>query len=944
MPSQSVKHYSKFLLEHGESIGKKRGMKDMTQACPGCGMENVDSAKFCNNCSKSLSQCGTSKLTFLDNRYEVISIIKSGAMGCVYKARDTRLNNTVALKKMFSSFTDPQETRYAEERFREEAQLLSKLHHGGLPKVLDFFIETDPETNISARYLVMTFIEGHDLEVMINERKQTPFPVDEALDYFRQILDILKYLHSQNPPVIYRDMNPRNIMLQNGKIFLVDFGIARQFNPEQKGTAIGTPGYASPEQYKGFAEPRSDLYSLGAVMHYLLTGINPEGNSQTLFTFEPVRTINPDVPEYLEQILMSMVDLVPAKRPSSAEAVERLLKATGKKTVISPSASLERYKDIFEAVKMNDLDAIKRFIRAGVNVNADSEAGVTPLYMAVISGNTETVQELIDEGADVNARNNKGFTPIHYAKELGHLEIAELLRRHGAIDEKKKPFWKPGRVSACPSHVQKPASVSITVPAIVILVVALLLGGDYYLRNRQKQYIDCMERARTALKIRKYDKAEEYAKTGLAIYPRDKDAKALLQAIYLDEVKRWYDEKDYSQCKELLSKLLALDADNAEGKKYRVLVDRKLRIADLVANGDEFFRAQDFKTSLWAYEEAVKLEPDNLLLKKKINKARQGETFLNILNNARKALKEGKFTTAEEAAERALKIDLEDKKARELLAEIRLAAASELLAKKAYKDAYYIALKILKDMPDNGKAADICNRAKTVWIRESLAKGVSLLQSKRLDEAKESFKTFMAIDPKNAEAKNYLDKTDIRLADRNDRWNEGNSYFSSGDYDSAISCYKEAIAIDSGNQSLRNALYDSCSKREKERITTGEKIVRDDSPLISVGSSGNSLKIDGTWQELGGVCSGNNWKIAQNGREITSEGFSGSQRYSWYGANISWSGHNVMRFSYIYTQKPSGWLNGTMTVTFQDGNNASVHCTASDRSLYDTVYSIKRVF
>ncbi|GEM_PF-1135178 len=928
----------------------------MPQICPGCGTENIDTAKFCNNCSKSLSPGGTSKLTFLDNRYEVMSIIKSGAMGCVYKARDTRLDNTVALKKMLSSFANPQETMYVEERFREEAQLLSKLHHGGLPKVLDFFIETDPETNISARYLVMTFIEGHDLEIIINERKQTPFPVDEALGYFRQILDILKYLHSQNPPVIYRDMNPRNIMLQKGKIFLVDFGIARQFNPEQKGTAIGTPGYASPEQYKGFAEPRSDLYSLGAVMHYLLTGVNPEGSSQTLFTFEPVRKINPDVPEYLERILMSMVDLVPDKRPSSAEAVERLLKTPDKKTFMHQAPSLEKYKDIFEAVGINDLDAVKRFIRAGVNINADNEAGLTPLFVAVINGNPETVQALIHEGADLNARNINGSTPLFYAKESGNLEMVELLLRHGAIDDKERPLRKPGKIPArkshrCQSYVQKPASVSIAIPAIVILVVAILLGGDYYLRNRQKHFTQFMEQARTAFQTRQYDKAEEFAKKGLAIYPGDKEAKTLLQEIYLNGVKKWYDEMDYSKSREMLSKVLALDANNREGKKYLVLIDRKLRIAGLVAKGDELFRAQDFKSSLSVYEEALKLEPDNPLLKKKINKARQGEVFLGILNNAGKALKEKKFTVAETEAERALKIDPEDKEAKEVSAEARLAIASELLVKKAYKDAYYMALKILKDMQDNEKATDICNRAKSAWSRESLARGMSLLKAKKLDEAKESLKTVLVIDPKNSDAQKYTETIDKKIAERDKKWNEGNSFYNSGDFDSAIRCFKEAIDIDSGNQSLRNALSYSCSKREKERIATRENIAQEDSsgnsPLTEVSSSGISLKVAGTWQEIGGVCSGNNWVITQNGREVTSitaDGFSGSHRYSWYGANINWSGTNVMRFSYIYTQKPPGWLNGTMTVTFQDGNNASVHCTASDRSLYDVVISIRKVF
>jgi serine/threonine protein kinase len=307
--------------------------------CPECGRENADDARFCINCTRDLSPGGTTKLTLLQDRYEVLSIVKSGAMGCVYKARDTRLDNTVALKKMLSSHIKPEDMEYTEKRFREEAAFLSKLHHGGLPKVIDYFTEIEPDTSNPAHYLVMTFIEGRDLETIIAERNHSPFAVEEALDYFRKILDIFKYLHSQNPPVIYRDMNPRNIMIQKGQVFLVDFGIARIFNPQQKGTAIGTPGYASPEQYKGFAEPRSDLYSLGAVMHYLLTGIDPEDGSQTLFAFEPLRRLNPDVPEYLAGIIMSMVELVPDNRPSSAEAVERMLSTRNEKYGMKTSDS-----------------------------------------------------------------------------------------------------------------------------------------------------------------------------------------------------------------------------------------------------------------------------------------------------------------------------------------------------------------------------------------------------------------------------------------------------------------------------------------------------------------------------------------------------------------------------------------------------------------------------
>gem|GEM_PF-2769770 len=309
----------------------------MPRYCPDCGRENPDSETVCINCSMSLSPFGTREMKLLSERYLVTEIIKSGAMGCVFKGRDLRLNNVAAIKKMHSFHTDPVTKKYAEERFMEEGRLLSLLHHGSLPKVIDFFIETDPGTGRTSHYLVMTFIEGRDLETIISERDHRLFSVEEALDYFCQILDILHYLHSRNPPVIYRDLNPRNIMINEGKVFLVDFGIARIFKPQVKGSAIGTPGYSPPEQYKGTAEPRSDLYSLAVVMHYLLTGKNPEDSASELFNFEKIRNINRDAPEYLEALIASMLDLVPDNRPSGADVVKAVIQTRDPKVLVKAS-------------------------------------------------------------------------------------------------------------------------------------------------------------------------------------------------------------------------------------------------------------------------------------------------------------------------------------------------------------------------------------------------------------------------------------------------------------------------------------------------------------------------------------------------------------------------------------------------------------------------------
>ncbi|MGV8122378.1 MAG: ankyrin repeat domain-containing protein [Candidatus Xenobiia bacterium LiM19] len=415
----------------------------MINYCTRCRLENYDTSKFCADCGTELCQTDDSPSSthgVLDRRYEIIETVKSGAMGRIYKALDRRLRETVAVKEMNPSFDGPPERREAEERFEAEARLLFTLHHSGLPKVSDFFTGRGPFTIETYHYLVMTFIDGPDLERIIQQRGRFPFPVNEVLNYSRQIADILDYLHTRNPPIIHRDLNPRNITVQEGKVFLVDFGIAGFYTPEQLGSAIGTPGYAAPEQFKGAAEPRSDIYSLGVLMHYLLTGRNPEGRAEsTLFSFEQIKEINSHVPAYLDSLIMSMLDTVIDKRPRSAEAIRNMI-AGGHRLYISDYLHAgvggnedEKYPNIFEAVKADDVNATADFIRKNPSlVNAKDRNGVTPLHWAIREGGRKAVQFLLSEGADVNVQDSFGRTPLGDASLRGQIDTAGFLIAGGA--------------------------------------------------------------------------------------------------------------------------------------------------------------------------------------------------------------------------------------------------------------------------------------------------------------------------------------------------------------------------------------------------------------------------------------------------------------------------------------------------------------------------------
>jgi serine/threonine protein kinase len=254
----------------------------------------------------------------LQNRYCILHQIGGGGMGTVFLAEDTRLpGRKCTIKEMSPAQLAPQDRNWAIAAFRQEAQMLAGLNHPGLTAVTDFFPEG------GNWYLVMDYVEGETLKDRLERVRGGRLPLEEALDIARQLCNVLEYLHGQDPPVVFRDLKPGNVMIApQGEVKLIDFGIARFFKPGQTRDTVnlGTPGYAAPEQYGGLgqSDPRTDIYSLGVLLHRLVTGYDPTA-AVAPFPLPPPRDLEQGLPAYMEDVISRATRMKPEARYQSIQ-------------------------------------------------------------------------------------------------------------------------------------------------------------------------------------------------------------------------------------------------------------------------------------------------------------------------------------------------------------------------------------------------------------------------------------------------------------------------------------------------------------------------------------------------------------------------------------------------------------------------------------------------
>ena len=305
--------------------------------CTTCGALNIPGSTLCMSCQHPLllSAYLVSQTLFQD-RYSITGKIGVGGFGAVYKARDTqRADALVAIKEACLRGLTAQQAAEVTDAFHREADLLSQLTHPSLPRLHE---QLDMPEQL---YLVMEFLEGETLEDYHSKAANKRLVLSEVFDIGLQLCDVLEYLHMHQPPIVFRDLKPANIMrTPEGKLYVIDFGIARFFKPGQvKDTiALGSPGYAAPEQYgRVQTTPRADIYSLGAILHQLLTGKDPSDSPLFFTTLRGTYTRSHSDPgsltssmvdtmmDNLGMLINSMVEMEPNKRPVSAAFVKQEL-------------------------------------------------------------------------------------------------------------------------------------------------------------------------------------------------------------------------------------------------------------------------------------------------------------------------------------------------------------------------------------------------------------------------------------------------------------------------------------------------------------------------------------------------------------------------------------------------------------------------------------------
>ncbi|MDQ7824868.1 MAG: ankyrin repeat domain-containing protein [Candidatus Eremiobacteraeota bacterium] len=388
--------------------------------------------------------------TVVYNKYRVLKSLGEGGMNRVYLVADFQ-GKPFAMKVTRSPGETGTTLGEITEKFYREVEILTKFPHENLPALEDYF------TSGGEFFLVEEYIDGISLEDFLS---RSLLGENETIELALMLCDVLTFLHRRG--IIFRDLKPANIVVTAARhLKLIDFDIARFYRPGKAAdtVALGTPGYAAPETYgKSQSNARSDIYSLGATLHHLLTGINPQDRP---FHFEPVKKVRHDISPGLAAIIEKALRHDPRERYPSASSMkkdlERIRPAAGQgKTIFQDLLSAlslwasqvsqwslaapmrisrpELTDHLLHAVQEGNISRAKRLIEEGCPLNGCDYFRNTPLHLAAQRGDRPMAELLINLGARLDLANREGMTPRDLAFFSGSPEIEKILaRRNGPL-------------------------------------------------------------------------------------------------------------------------------------------------------------------------------------------------------------------------------------------------------------------------------------------------------------------------------------------------------------------------------------------------------------------------------------------------------------------------------------------------------------------------------
>lgn len=345
--------------------------------------------------------------SIIDGKYKILNKIGQGGMSVVYLAMNERANKQWAIKEVRKDGVKDYDV--VRQGLIAETDILKRLNHPHLPSIIDVIDRDD------TFLIVMDYIEGKSLDYWL--KKDGAQPQEKVVEWAKQICDVLGYLHSRKPPIIYRDLKPANVMLKpDGQIMIIDFGTAREFKETsiEDTSCLGTQGYAAPEQYGGHGQTdaRTDIYTLGATMYHLLTGHNP---SLPPYEMYPIRRWNPALSSGLEKIVLKCTQRNPNDRYQNCAEL---------------MYALEHYGELDSAYRRKQSIKWKSFV-ASCALTVVSLAGSIGFKVAESKTIKNSYDGYISEATKVTTQEERAdyyekAIKIDPEREEGYLELLDL--------------------------------------------------------------------------------------------------------------------------------------------------------------------------------------------------------------------------------------------------------------------------------------------------------------------------------------------------------------------------------------------------------------------------------------------------------------------------------------------------------------------------------------